>query len=270
MRVAQLSWSETTGWASSGIPANTRRCRSCFFLWRATGAGVRRALSRTSRDVSGRSHTWLQHRRANSQRRRHRRRDRGGRNSLRWDQIACRQRGGAVAGKLARMRRKNRPRVGGARPCRHFRSFRRPQCQWQRTRRRHCRRRRRARRRSPADWPAMAPISRRRSWVPIARRANILSRRSASTDRRSASAMAAPAAGTSSGRGAASPARAAMCCSSSTAGRRSTFTSAIWARRRRGVFRAPGCCSRFAFSIRSGPITTSFGPFLRWIAKRGP
>ena len=49
-----------------------------------------------------------------------------------------------------------------------------------------------------------------------------------------------------------------------------TFMSAIWARRRRGVFRDPGCCSRFAFSIRSGRIMTSFGQFLRSIATRGP
>ena len=74
------------------------------------------------------------------------------------------------------------------------------------------------------------------------------SRRSASTARRSGSATAAPAAGTSSVRAAASPDRAATCCTNSTASRRSTSTSAISARRTpRGL---PGTALLFPLLIR--------------------
>ena len=70
------------------------------------------------------------------------------------------------------------------------------------------------------------------------------------------------------GRGAKSPARAATCCSSSTAARRSISTSAIWATKKRGAYPAPGCCFRSVFSIPNGRTTTSSGPSLRSIIKR--
>ena len=101
------------------------------------------------------------------------------------------------------------------------------------------------------------PISARLWSAPIAGRANMRSERSASTARRSASATAAPAAGTSLGHAARSRARAAMCCSNSTAGRRLISTSAISARSRRVACRDPAYCFRCASSIRSGRTTTS-------------
>ena len=271
MRVAQLSWSETTGWASaSGNLTNTTDADLVFFF------GARQALASGERyrelramfpdaHILGCSTGGQIHNGDVTD-------DEIAASAIRfdWDQIACRQRGGAVAGKLARMWQKNRPRVGGVRPCRHFRSFRWPQCQWQRTRRGHCRRRRRTsvgHRRVGRRWRRFCGDARGRRL------------RAAQTScrggwllwsQRSASATAVPVVGTSSARGVALPGLAAMCCSSSMASRRWTFMSDIWARRRRGVFLDPDCYSRFAFSIRSGRIMTSLGRFLPWIARRGP
>ena len=82
MRVAQLSWSETTGWASaSGNLTNTTDADLVFFF------GARQALASGERYRELRAMFPDAH----IQRRRHRPRDRGFCNSLRWDQIACRQ-----------------------------------------------------------------------------------------------------------------------------------------------------------------------------------
>ncbi len=145
MRVAQLSWSETAGWASSAarrhapIPilffssardrryraasaiANCARCFRSLTYLAAAPAGKFATSDVTDDEIAAAA--------------------------IRFDGTKLRVASEAAPSPESSrdMRRDDRPRIGGARPRRRFRSFRRAQCQWQRIRRRHHRGGRRAR-----------------------------------------------------------------------------------------------------------------------------